>query len=107
MYVPLGVLAWWTCLLVLGVMAVRSPTLLPAWIGLLAGPLVLMAIKKRSVQLAAFSLLAWTLDTAGFVRGIVSRPADPTAPIASRTLGSRVPERGPSSATQRPCLTGE
>jgi hypothetical protein len=47
----------------------------------------LMAVRKRSLRLAAYSLVSWHVGLAGLLRGWLSpRRADPRAPISLREV---------------------
>jgi hypothetical protein len=52
----------------------RAPRPLAAWIAAAALGLVAMAVRKRSLRLAAYSLLTWSVNAAGLVRGFVAGP---------------------------------
>lgn len=50
-------------------LATRDGAPLAWWLGLIAGALALMSVRKRSLRLAAHSLLAWTLNGLGMLVG--------------------------------------
>lgn len=77
------VLAWWACLiLVLAIPLAVVPKAI-AFVVLLAAPFVGMAWRKRSVEKAIFSVISWSYNAAGLLRG-VSRPrVDPCQPLST------------------------
>lgn len=83
------VVAWWLVMLGLLVAGLLG---LPLW-WLLAvcalSPPALMAIKKRSVRMGAYSVLAWCVDAAGMLRGLLTAPKNPLEPVASRIVQPR------------------
>lgn len=84
---PLAVIGWWVVLAGLVVMGVADD---PSWFWvllcvLLFPPLVMIA-KKRSLELGLYAILAWSVDTAGMVRGFLVAQQPPEARVPSRTL---------------------
>lgn len=55
-------------------------------IGLLAAPVIVMSIVKRSVSMALYSVFAWCVGLAGAIEGAFRRQVDPSKPIDSRVL---------------------
>lgn len=89
LYPQVIVLMWWASLLILGLAALLWPSLLAALIAVAATPFVLACVRKRSIGLGAYAILSWTVDAAGFVRGMTTRIADPREKIHSHVLTSR------------------
>lgn len=80
---PLSALALWT----FGGFALLQaaggdPTPLLLWLTGLISVLALMIVRKRSVKLAVFSLLAWTINGVGLVVGFFNLPDRPRARTA-------------------------
>jgi GT2 family glycosyltransferase len=85
------VLAWWLSLVALGA-AWMLVGLSPSWfIVALLTPLLLMVWRKKSLAMAGYSVLAWCLDAAGLLRGLLVRQQDPHSPISSVVLAEGVP----------------
>jgi hypothetical protein len=72
----LGTLLMWALgLLALAfALATGRPDALLAWLGLPLLALAVMSARKRSVRLAVHSLLAWTLNGAGLLVGLLAGP---------------------------------
>lgn len=89
---PLAVLGWWAVLAVLAALALLQD---PSWLWGLALVLVFppaaMIAKKRSIALGLYAILAWTVDTAGMVRGFLAPQQSPTARVPSRVLDRAAP----------------
>ncbi len=83
---PLAVLGWWGMLLLLALAAVAGAAPWTAVLAVLAFPPLVMVLKKRSLPMGLYSILAWTVDTAGLLRGLVRRPEDPRTAVASRIV---------------------
>lgn len=81
---PLTVLAWLSCLLT-ALVGAGLWTFWPAAL-LLTLPFVLLLWRKRSLQMAAYAMLAWLVDAAGMVRGVCTRQRHPQKPIESVTI---------------------
>jgi hypothetical protein len=77
-------LAWLLGVAALGLaLAARDPRPLALWALVPLAGLGLMAARKRSVRLAAYSLLTWSLQAFGLAIGLFRLPAD-AAPIRPR-----------------------
>lgn len=80
------VLSWWLVALALLIGALLGQSLW-VWLALCVfGPPVLMSVRKRSLPMGFYSVLAWCVDAAGLLRGMLSQPKDPREPIASRLV---------------------
>ncbi len=83
---PIAVVAWWATLVMLTAGALADVKWLP-WLSAVAlAPVATMVARKRSAVMGLYSILAWCLDAAGLVRGLCSRPKDPTSRIESRIV---------------------
>jgi glycosyltransferase involved in cell wall biosynthesis len=87
------VLAWWSSLVALA--AAWMLGLSPLWffVVLLTPPL-LMVWRKKSLPMAGYSVLAWSLDAAGLLRGLLVSQQEPQSPISSVVLADGVPGMG-------------
>jgi len=82
----LAVLGWWAALLALLILPMTLPLKLVAWFGLLALPFAAMAWRKRSLAKAVFSVVSWTYNAGGLVRGVLRKRTDPKQPLATIVL---------------------
>lgn len=81
-----AVWAWWLGLA--GVAAAPAPAgwRAGALVALAAGPLVAMAVRKRSLVRGGYSVLSWCVCAAALARGLLHPRRAPQRPIASRVL---------------------
>lgn len=78
------VIGWWGAILLAALAAIWSPDLLWLPLTIIVTPPLLMILKKRSVAMGLYSILSWTVDTAGLIRGLMSYGSvRPDARIAS------------------------
>lgn len=80
------VLAWWAILLILSLLNFMQllsylPTIL-----IFLTPFSLMAVRKRSLQKAIFSVTSWCFNAGGLIRGLVSRRVEASTPIEVREI---------------------
>lgn len=95
----LGVIAWWAVLLTVPLWPIEWPLRAAALTMLALAPVVLMSLRKRSLQRGTYSVVSWCFNAAGLLRGLL-RSRKPTGePIASRIL--REPG-GPALPGERP-----
>jgi glycosyltransferase involved in cell wall biosynthesis len=86
----IAVLAWWVTMALAVVVCILSdwvPWYAPALLA--AFPFIAMVIKKRSLALGMYSVMAWCIDAAGLLRGLLAKQRSPLAPIASRVRHSK------------------
>ena len=83
---PLTVLAWLCSLLI--ALAGAGLWTVGLFVVLLSLPFVLLLWRKRSLQMAAYAMLAWLVDAAGTVRGLLRRQRPPQEPLESVTISS-------------------
>ena len=84
----LGLLAAWLLALLAAWLSPAQWSTLVVLIGMGYGlALSVMSLRKRSLQVALYSLLSWHVGLAGLLRGLlVPRRADPSAPLPYRVL---------------------
>lgn len=82
----LAVVAWWLLLLTVPFWPLTAVQRLGAFCVLLAAPLLLMTLRKRSFEKALYSLVSWGFNAAGMVRGFFRPQRPATDAIASRVL---------------------
>lgn len=82
------VVGWWLVMLLLLLGAMLGQPLWGALVLCVLGPPLLMSVKKRSLRMGFYSVLAWCVDAAGMLRGLLSAPQNPREPVASRLLQS-------------------
>ncbi len=82
----LAVLGWWATLIACAGMAINSPQRWPWLLAALLGPPIAMALRKRSLKMGLYAVLAWCVDAAGMSRGLARRPLNPLTPVASQVL---------------------
>lgn len=87
--VHLLVWACWAILLVALPLTAVSPWIPAAAIAILLAPVAVMAVRKRSLYLGAYAVVAWHVFAAGAIVGFVRRRVpDPRQPVRSRFMGS-------------------
>ncbi|WP_028311936.1 glycosyltransferase family 2 protein [Derxia gummosa] len=78
LWLYVAVIGWWVALAVLLATAVAVPDYAigfgAAFIGLLLAPLAAMTIRKRSVVEASYSVVSWSFNAAGLLKGFFMRP---------------------------------
>ncbi|MEJ8307606.1 glycosyltransferase family 2 protein [Agrobacterium larrymoorei] len=84
----LGVYAWWAVLLACLIGSFFHPVGLIAFVVLLVAPVAAMSIKKKSLELGLYAIVAWCFHAAALPFGIVSRRKDPCGWIESKLLKS-------------------
>ena len=67
-----AVLLWWVALLSVLAIPATGTHRLAAFSLLLAAPLLLMTLRKRSMRKALFSVVSWCFNAAGLVRGLLA-----------------------------------
>jgi glycosyltransferase involved in cell wall biosynthesis len=78
------VMLWWVLVIACALFAPLRIALLP----LLFAPLLLLAIRRRSLRLGLFSFVSWNMGVWGFVKGFFNRRLPPEQAIASVELTS-------------------
>lgn len=78
-----AVLAWWACLALAWTMPFDLAFRLCGFMCLLALPLVAMTWRKRSMEKAMFSVISWSYNAAGLLRGLIQPRVDPRTPLAT------------------------
>ena len=82
----LGVYAWWTLLLLCLIGSIFHPIGLIAFVALLVLPVVAISIKKKSLELGLYAIVAWCFHAAAVPFGLLSQRKDPGSWIESRLL---------------------
>lgn len=81
------VVGWWWAIVLAALAALWRPDLLWLLLAVVATPPLLMILKKRSVAMGLYSILSWTVDTAGLIRGLLSSvKAPPEGVVASKVV---------------------
>ncbi len=81
-----GVLLWWAVLLSVPLWPLPAIDLVACFAALAAAPFAIMALRKRSVSRAVYSVVSWSFNAAGMVRGLLRQRVDPCGLVASRVL---------------------
>jgi GT2 family glycosyltransferase len=81
-----GVLAWWALLISVPFWPAPPAARVAAFVGLAAAPFVVMAIRKRSISRAVYSVVSWCFNAAGMVQGLLRPRVHPRGVVASRVL---------------------
>ena len=81
-----AVLAWWALLLSVPFWPLAAAERAGLLLAVAAGPLAVMALRKRSLSRATYSVVSWCVQAAGLVRGFLTPRRPPRAPIASLVL---------------------
>jgi glycosyltransferase involved in cell wall biosynthesis len=82
----IGVLAWWAALLTVPFWPLSWTGRLAAFGALAAAPFLLMALRKRSLTRAAYSVVSWCFNAAGLVRGFARKRRPAREAIPSRVI---------------------
>lgn len=78
-----AVLVWWACLLMIALLPPEVSGKMLGLLSLLGLPLVAMAWKKRSLRKAVFSVVSWSFNTAGLVRGVLQPRVSPRTAVST------------------------
>ena len=81
-----AVLAWWAVLLSVPFWPLAAAGRAGLLLALAAGPLAVMALRKRSLSRATYSVVSWCVQAAGMVRGFLTPRQPPRALIPSLVL---------------------
>lgn len=83
MQIYAGVLVWWLILASVPFWPVAVPNRLTLFLLLALAPFSGMAWRKRSIGRSVYSVVSWSINAAGLVRGFFRRRVPPASPIAS------------------------
>lgn len=86
-----GVLLWWACLLAILLTPAAPTSKAIVFTAVLALPFAGMAWRKRSIEKAVFSVISWSYNAAGLVRGLMQARVDPRTPLS--TVVRHLPEQ--------------
>lgn len=86
-----AVVAWWVCLVLIWALPTPTDITLTIFFCLLALPFAGMSWRKRSVEKAVFSVISWSYNAAGLLRGLLRPRTNPRAPLA--TVVRHLPEQ--------------
>ncbi len=78
-----GVLVWWALLAAVPFLAPTPAAGAALFAALAAAPFALMAWRKRSLKRATYSVVSWSFNAAGLLRGLVARRRPAREPIPS------------------------
>jgi GT2 family glycosyltransferase len=81
-----GVLAMWAALAAIALSPLPMPARAASFALLAVAPLAVMAWRKRSIGRAVYSVVSWSFNAAGLVRGLLRPRVPPASPIASVVL---------------------
>lgn len=81
-----GVLLWWLVLASVPFWQLPGATRAAVFLGIAAAPFAAMALRKRSISRAVYSVVSWSFNAAGMVHGLLRRRAPPRSRIASVVL---------------------
>ena len=98
----LAVVVGWVLMLSLPWWPMPLPARAGVFAALLLGPLLLMALRKRSLGRALYSLTSWWVNAAGLLRGLLRPRRAPAEPIASHVLREPAPLPGEPGPPSRP-----
>jgi hypothetical protein len=85
-WLSLAVIGWWGCLALF--LALSGTAGILPFLVLLFLPVAVMAVKRRSLAAACYSILQWQFNAAGLVRGLLRPQRDPMRPIANRVANA-------------------
>ena len=78
-----GVLVWWALLAAMLFLPVALSARASLFAALAAAPFLAMAWRKRSLKRATYSVVSWSFNAAGLVRGVLARRRPAREPIPS------------------------
>jgi len=81
-----GVLLWWLVMASVPFWQLPVEGRIGAFAALAAAPFALMALRKRSISRATYSVVSWCFNAAGLVHGLLRRRVPPRSRIASVVL---------------------
>lgn len=81
-----AVLAWWLALLIIPCVVRPWSVMSLIFILLLSLPFMAMVVRKKSVSLGIYSVVAWQYFTAGMMLGLFRKQANPLAKISSNVV---------------------
>ncbi len=81
-----AVIVWWLVLLSISLLSAQYPWALWALLVLFFAPVGLMTVRKRSFKKAVFSVVSWSFNAAGMLRGLFNRRRSPTTQIQSKVV---------------------
>jgi glycosyltransferase involved in cell wall biosynthesis len=82
-WLSFAVIAWWGCLALCLFFHLARGLPVAAAIAVTLLPFVVMSIKRRSIRLGSYSVLAWQVLAAGLIRGFLRPRRDPRKPVRS------------------------
>jgi GT2 family glycosyltransferase len=86
LWIYTGVLVWWLALATVPFWPLAPAARAAAFVLLAIAPLAAMALRKRSMARATYSVVSWCFNAAGLVRGLLRPRRAPAAQIASVVL---------------------
>lgn len=90
LHLSMAVIAWLLALIGVWWLPVALLPTIGAFVLVLVLPLLLMAVKKRSLTRAAYSIFSWCIGTAGLLRGLSASRRPPTESIQVRLRSPEV-----------------
>jgi glycosyltransferase involved in cell wall biosynthesis len=84
-----GIYLWWALSLAVLVALPDKALAVALVLGLLGAVILAMAVKKRSLSMGLYTVVAWFFHAAALPVGFLRRRREPSAPIESRLLGER------------------
>ena len=84
-----GIYLWWASSLGLLLLLPDKALAAALVVGLAAAAVLAMAVKKRSLRMGLYTVVAWFFHAAALPVGFLRRRREPAAPIESRLLGAR------------------
>lgn len=82
----LAVLGWWLSLFTIGLMPISNIYKYLGLLFLLVMPLIVMTIRKKSLNKAVYSVISWSFNAMGLLRGVLAKQQSPLLSIESKTI---------------------
>ena len=79
-------LAWLILTTILLMLSIYNLLFLPVMLGVFVAPMLLMALKKRSLKKALFSVISWSFNALGLIRGLTGAQTSPTDLIKIKVI---------------------
>ena len=86
LWIYMAMLGWWVILLSIPLWPLSGVARSMWFVAILGAPVALMTWRKRSLSKALYSVVSWSFNAAGLIRGVMQRRRPAHAPIPSRIL---------------------
>ena len=82
----LAVLVWWLSLFTIGLMPNSYVYKFSVMFFLLVLPIIVMTIRKKSINKAIYSVISWSFNSLGLLRGLIKKQQSPLSSISANII---------------------